>query len=380
MQKIYKIYSVIIFLMLALPGLFIFILPQHNFSSNENRYLNKLPGIKPDEILSGSFQEKVSDAFNDQFFARGFMTGLSTSFKKSLGFKDIGGAYLAKDNYYIEKITDNDISKDQLVKNLMYLSYFATNQEADVYTMLVPSPGTSMEYKLPAFAPFYNAGSVYNTVYTVLGKEGIIDLRKVLKSPGNSNKASSQDGFYFKTDHHWTLSGAYAAYNEYCKTAGIKPQPYNSFNPVEVTNNFYGTTYSKVLDFTAKPDSIYAINTDQAESAVLICDGKKRTGIYSKEYLDKKDKYSYFFGGNYGRTDIVTGSNTELKLLVLKDSFANSFVPFLLKDYSQITMIDARYYDSGISGIISSGSYDHILILYEINNFAGDKNLYKLLK
>lgn len=374
MKKIYKIYSVIIFLILALPGLFIFILPQRKFSANENRYLNKLPGIKPDEIISGSFQEKVSDAFNDQFFVRDFMTGLSTSFKKSLGFKDIGGAYIASDNYYIEKITDNDISKDQLVKNLMYLSYFTEKQEADVYTMLVPSPGASMENKLPAFAPFYNTDSVYNTVYTVLGQKGIIDLRKTLKTTDNKN------GFYFKTDHHWTLNGAYAAYNEYCKTTGITPQPYNSFNPVEVSNNFYGTTYSKVLDFAAEPDSIYAINTDQTKNVTLICDGKEYTGIYNKEYLNKKDKYSYFFGGNYGRTDIKTNSTTGLKLLVLKDSFANSFVPFLLNDYSYITMADARYYDNRISEIISSGSYDHILILYEINNFAGDKNLYKLIK
>ncbi|MCI9078628.1 MAG: hypothetical protein HFH68_06845 [Lachnospiraceae bacterium] len=375
MKKTYIIYSALVFIMLAVPGLLVIVLPQRDYSVNENRYLDKLPAINASEIISGGFQEKASDAFNDQFFIRDFMAGLSTSLKKSLGFKDIGGVYLAKDNYYIEKITDNDISKEQLVQNLMYLSYFTEKQQADVYTMLVPSPGTMLGNKLPAFAPFYNDNTIYNTANTILGAQKILDLRKVLAAGSNGNV-----DFYFKTDHHWTLPGAYAAYKEYCTIAGLAAQPYNSFNPEKASNSFYGTLYSKAPGFTAEPDNIYAIQTSLTDNAEVTCDGKKQTGIYNKEYLDKKDKYAYFFGGNYGRVDIKTGSNTNRKLLVLKDSFANSFIPFLLNDYSYITMIDARYYNDMLLDIASSENYNHILILYEASNFANDKNLYKLIK
>lgn len=375
MKKTYKIYSVIIFLMLAVPGLLVLVLPQREYSANENRYLDKLPEAHANEIISGEFQKKVSDSFNDQFFIRDFMAGLSTSFKKLLGFKDIGGVYFAKDKYYIEKITDNDISKDQLVQNLMYLSYFAEKQQADVYTMFIPSPGTILDNKLPAFAPFYNADTIYNTASTILGTQYITDLRKAL-APGSGDNGS----FYFKTDHHWTLQGAYAAYKEYCIMAGLATQPFISFNPVKTSSRFYGTLYSKAPGFTAQPDSIYAVQTRLTEKAELNCDGKKQTGIYNKEYLDKKDKYSYFFGGNYGRVDIKTGSNSDRKLLVLKDSFANSFIPFLLNDYSYITMIDARYYDKPLLNMASSENYSHILVLYEASNFSNDKNLYKLIK
>ncbi len=354
--------------MLAVPGLLMLVLPQREYSANENRYLDKLPEVNASEIISGEFQEKVSNAFNDQFFIRDFMAGLSTSFKKYLGFKDIGGVYFAKDRYYIEKITDSDISKDQLVQNLMYLSYFAEKQQADVYTMFVPSPGTVLNNKLPAFAPFYNADTFYNTASTILGAEYITDLRKVL-SPGSNENGD----FYFKTDHHWTLPGAYTAYKEYCKAAGLTAQPYSSFNPEKASSSFYGTLYSKAPGFITEPDNIYAVQTDLAANAEVTCDGKKQTGIYNKEFLDKKDKYAYFFGGNYGRADIKTGSNTGKKLLVLKDSFANSFVPFLLNDYSYITMIDARYYNSPLHGTSLSENYDHILVLYEASNFANDK-------
>ncbi|MDE6616745.1 MAG: hypothetical protein K2K35_09265, partial [Lachnospiraceae bacterium] len=118
MKKTYIIYSALIFIILAVPGLLVLVLPQREYSAIENRYLDKLPKINASEIISSEFQEKASNAFNDQFFIRDFMAGLSTSFKKSLGFKDIGGVYLAKDQYYIEKITDTNISKNQLVQNL----------------------------------------------------------------------------------------------------------------------------------------------------------------------------------------------------------------------------------------------------------------------
>lgn len=375
MKITYKIYPVIIFFMLAVPGILVFILPQREYSAIENRYLDKLPEVHASEIISGEFQEKVSDALNDQFFIRDFMAKLSTSFKKSLGFKDIGGVYLAKDKYYIEKITDTEISKDQLVQNLMYLSYFAEKQQTDVYAMFVPSPGTMLSNKLPVFAPFYNADIIYSTASTILGTQYIIDLRKAF-TPGKGDDGS----FYFKTDHHWTLPGAYAAYKEYCMAAGLTPDTYSSFNPVKASSSFYGTLYSKAPGFTAEPDSLYAIQTSLTENTEINCDGKKQSGIYFKEYLDKKDKYAYFFGGNYGRIDIKTGINTERKLLVLKDSFANSFIPFLLKDYSHITMIDTRYYNSTLLDIASQENYSQILVLYEASNFANDKNLYKLIK
>ena len=84
MKKTYIIYSIIIFIILAVPGLLVLVLPQREYSANENRYLDKLPEINASEIISGEFQEKVSNAFNDQFFIRDFMAGLSTSFKKSM--------------------------------------------------------------------------------------------------------------------------------------------------------------------------------------------------------------------------------------------------------------------------------------------------------
>lgn len=376
-KKIYKAYIILLFIILVIPSVFVLVLPQKDYSESENRYLNQFPKIKADKVLSGKFQEDVSNAFDDQFFIRDQMMELSTSLKKMFGFKDIGGVYIADDNYYITKVTDSDIEQSKFVQNLRYLSYFIQKQNIDtnVYTMLVPSPGTVLKDKLPAFAPFYNSDSMYNTAITLLSEPCFIDIRETLKQ--------QEDSVFFKTDHHWTLKGAYAAYCEYCKKVNpnIQYSSYESFNPIKMDGGFYGTLYSKSLDPNTKPDDIYAIHTDKTKNAKVISDNEKpHIGIYDEESLVKKDKYAYFFGGNYGKTDIETGSDTKANLLVIKDSFANSFIPFLLEDYSHITMIDLRYYNKPISKVITETKYKHILILYEISNFSQDKNIYKLTK
>ncbi|MDE6566185.1 MAG: hypothetical protein K2K70_00455, partial [Lachnospiraceae bacterium] len=67
-------------------------------------------------------------------------------------------------------------------------------------------------------------------------------------------------------------------------------------------------------------------------------------------------------------------------LVIFKDSFANSMVPFLLQDYEEIIMIDLRYYRDSIATYLEELDDPEILILYEMSNFAQDANLVKLSK
>ena len=94
-----------------------------------------------------------------------------------------------------------------------------------------------------------------------------------------------------------------------------------------------------------------------------------------------KDKYAVYFGGNFGRIDIeLKNSRNHKKLLVIKDSFANSLIPFLMADYAQITLIDFRYFNKPVSKLIQEIQPDETLIVYEISNFAQDTNFFKILK
>ena len=92
--------------------------------------------------------------------------------------------------------------------------------------------------------------------------------------------------------------------------------------------------------------------------------------------LENKDKYEVFLGGNYDRVDIVNEEEGALRkpsLLIVKDSYANSFVPFILDDFSHITMVDTRYYRDSVKDLALDEEYDQVLILYSITNFSEEK-------
>ena len=94
--------------------------------------------------------------------------------------------------------------------------------------------------------------------------------------------------------------------------------------------------------------------------------------------LDEKDKYAFFFGGNYGQVHIEAGGKNGRKLLVIKDSFANAFVPLALEQFDDIYMVDLRYYKGDMQSYLAEHDITDILVLYNISNFISDKNLYKL--
>lgn len=374
MRTSYKIYIILIIVILGVTGGITLFSDQRSYSPNENRCLEEYPEFSLSSFMSGDFQEDAINALNDQFFKRDEFMKISTDIKKLLGYRDIGGVYLAKDGYYIEKIDEDDISQERYIQNLRYVQYFLSKQKCKTAAILVPSAGIVLRDKIPEYADFYDDDGMYKTAETVLSSSKVIDIRERLK------EAEKSEQIYYRTDHHWTSGGAYHAYEEYCKAMDIDVRKYDEFNVKEVCDDFYGSLYSKVLDRRAIPDKVYAPFSNIINNIKVTNDGKITDGIYYEDELKKKDKYAYFFGGNCGRVDISTGGEKGLKLLVIKDSFANSFIPFLLNSYSEITMIDPRYYIGSITKLAESNTYDHILILYEMSNFAGDTSLYKLIE
>ena len=104
--------------------------------------------------------------------------------------------------------------------------------------------------------------------------------------------------------------------------------------------------------------------------------------IYDDEMLQKKDKYAYFLSGNYGQVHIQNqkaASKAKGKnILIIKDSFANSFVPFVTQDYENIYMVDLRYYNGDMKSYLQEHNITDVLVLYNISNFISDRNLHKL--
>ena len=188
---------------------------------------------------------------------------------------------------------------------------------------------------------------------------------------------------YFRTDHHWTQLAAYYVYQNFCKVKGIEAHDLSYYDKKEF-KNFLGTFYSTLgnSNMEANPDIVDAyVPKGTNDMTFWDTDGKEWNWnvIYDVDSWASSSKYMTFIGGDRPMEVI---ENPQIKdgssCVVLKESYGNCFVPFLIPDYARIIMIDPRYYTEDISETIQSNGVTDILFLYNANTAAEDHSLYQL--
>ncbi len=129
-----------------------------------------------------------------------------------------------------------------------------------------------------------------------------------------------------------------------------------------------------------KPDSMEIfVNAPEALKVTSYPEGSPVDGkLYDFSYLEKKDKYSMFMGGNCPLHEIVTGAEGKPSLLIIRDSYTDSLIPFLLEDYSEIHVLDLRYYRASLKAYIEQYDFDQVLVCYSVSNFSTDANIFLL--
>ncbi len=362
-----KIYFGLFLGLMVLGGISIFATGQKEFSSNENRYLKTVSDIKSTDDIEGTLA--------DQFPLRDGWLTVASGTRFLTGAREINDTYIGKDGYLFDKCSENDFSMLQYKNNLAYLGKFVGGYEVDnISLVLVPSPYTILPEKLPANAQVYDADKKYRAAETAMGGSAkVVDLRNTLKTLSRATQV------YYKTDHHWTTRAAYAGYLaavcDYDDQKAVD-EATDFEGLTAVSEEFHGTLYSRVLLRDKVYDTIDALDLEKAGLSEI------SEKLYDSSKLETKDKYAYFLGGNTGRMDIK-GTGTG-NLLLIKDSFANCMVPFLAQKYANITIVDLRYLSEEIAHLMENGvdgeSYNDVIVLYEMSNFADDVNIYKLAR
>lgn len=362
------------------------IIKDREFSPNENRYLAETPELSWDNILSGKFQDGLEDYLRDQVCFRDGWITVKTGIQKACGDTDIGGAYVGKDGYDFEKITPEDVDEKQVDRNIKAVEdYFMMASETidkqKLSFLLVPTSGFVMQEKLPKNARLFDQAKYIDQVQKAMKDYNFVDVRDTLMD-------HNDEYIYYKTDHHWTSAGACLAYDVWSERTGGEAETEDGLVKNVVSDKFRGSLYSKILDADSAYDEIwtYGLQKDDAfgskDCTVTIDEKQQLDSIYDDEMLQKKDKYAYFLSGNYGQVHIqnqkaapkAKGKN----ILIIKDSFANSFVPFVTQDYENIYMVDLRYYNGDMKSYLQEHNITDVLVLYNISNFISDRNLHKL--
>lgn len=342
---------------------------QRTYSPVEKRELQTRPEISITKVLDGRFQKKYESYLRDQFPGRDHWVSFQTDMELFMGKNEIHNVYIGKNHYLLEHYTEKEFDPQQISKNLQALEKFVgkAKQNADVHVMMVPTKSWVLREKLPTFAPHYKEQKFYDALQQKLEKEDVlISVEPVLD-------AHKEEEIYYRTDHHWTTLGAWYAYEQYTKAVGGDLQRAQGKKKFRcISKDFYGTTYAKI-NYARQADKIEIYEPADKLRVVYNMGEKKTKTLYDFSFLKTADQYSVFTGGNQAVLEITGGIKNGKTLLLIKDSFANSILPFLAEDYEKLVVVDLRQLNVSGDRLLEMFSPTDILILYNSAQFAQDK-------
>lgn len=349
------------------------ITPIRKFSEKENRVLSSRPELSVSQVLSGRYEEKYETYVNDQFIFRDFWITLKANADRFLGKVEANGVLIGKKHHLIEMFTTPSKETVQTTTDAM-TAFAQKHSDIEQYALVAPNAVSILSNYLPANAPVADQNAYLDSLKKTLTDGGLkfVDIRDTLK------KHTDEDLYYY-TDHHWTTTAAYYAFGDLGNELGIDTEKYK-YKKVPVSFSFQGTLSAKSGFLSGKKEELDVYlpeDESQVPKSVVnyVDEQKKSASFYETDNLKARDKYAIFFDGNHSEIKISTAVDNSETLLIFKDSYANSLIPFLAPYYHTIIMIDPRYYYGNIEQLIESESVNKILYLYNANTFFSDTTL-----
>lgn len=341
------------------------IMPDVLFSKEENRRLATLPQPTLRSAADGSYAKQLEVYHADQFLNRYRWMKLQTRILLAMGQTKLQDITITKEGLLQEVAPlSNDVNGRQSADSInafqeahadLQLSFLMVPNAIGIYKERLHTPAVMDQEQL--FYQFYEL--LDDRIQT-------LDTFQLLTD-------HKEEELFYRSDHHWTtLAASYAA--------SMYLQQKLDYQVVVSNTHFQGTlAHQLAYDQFEDHLSLFLMQNDPDYVVDYGSEGKKTTTVYDMEKQMDSDAYAVYFGGNHPLIHISTTSQEDKRLLVFKDSYANCFLPFLLPYYSEITILDPRYYYEDINQLILDSQISDVLFLYNMNTFFSDHSLYELL-
>ncbi|SHJ92351.1 DHHW family protein [Hespellia stercorisuis] len=375
-KKLYRGLAVTFLCLVFAAAILCVLVKDRKFSGKENRNLQMMPAITKDSILSGDTQKDLEAYASDQFLFRDWWIGFQSGVQTVLGRNESHDVFRGKGGYLIQAFADPD--EQLLTEQTGAMKNFAADHpDVKTYAIIVPTASYTLADRLPANAPAGDQKSYLDAVAQNLEGSGInfIDVADDLS-------AHKDEYLYYKTDHHWTSLGAYYAYQAAIDDMelGGSPEDYKS-TPVSV--NFQGTLVPRSGYGGHTYDQInvyFNEKMDENTVAEYVAEQKKVASLYDSAALKTQNQYEVFTGGNHPLIKVNAGVESDRRLLIFKDSYANCFIPFMTETFRKIVVVDPRYYYEDIEELMKSEKITDVLYLYNADTFSADTSLVPVLE
>ena len=314
--------------------------------------------------------EDAEDYVNDHVIGRDFWVALKAWSERLSGKQENNGVYFGKEDTLLNRLDEPDY--DTLMTSAGYVNDLVYNLDVPVYFGIIPSSTEIWSDRLPAGAPTADEKAIIEDLYDTV-QTFTIDMYSALEE-------HKDEEIYYRTDHHWTSLGAYYGYTALMEAMGMEAVPLDESAKVTVSDSFYGTTFSTSGVRWVAPDHIDRYISGDGVKVTGYPEGSPvESSLYVDSYLDKKDKYSSFLGGNQPLCVIETEHTDAPKVLVIRDSYSDSLAPFLTQSFSEIHLFDTRMNKTSIKAYVEENDIDQVVVLYSISNFiSSSKDMFLL--
>ncbi|MBQ1372529.1 MAG: hypothetical protein IIY70_06305 [Oscillospiraceae bacterium] len=346
------------------------LLPHRVFSELENRTLAAAPRFSADALFSGRWMQEAERWISDHTVLRDRWVQLMGLSERISGKQENNGVYFAAGDTLISRLDEPD---SKLVeKNLSAVRDFAAHCPVPVRFGLIPTAASVWAERLPAGAETLAESDWIARLYRDFGGQSL-DLEAVL----NAHRA---EPVYYRTDHHWTSLGARYAADGIFRLLDLPLLEETELEQKTVSTTFLGSSSSKACAWWVAPDEITTMVPETGIQVESSFSGKPEPGsLYVPSWLEKKNQYAYFLGGNQPLCVLRT-KHAGPKLLLVRDSYTDSLAPFLCLRCSELHLIDLRYYRDSVQSYVAEQGIDQVLILYSLSTFLEDPNLPLLRK
>ena len=361
--------------------------PDRSYSEFENTVLTTRPAFSISGFFDGSFGSNYVEYINDQIAGRDDWISLKAVADLLLGRVESHGVTFGDDSYMVEKLqivgdeqkqvnsSTNVVAQSSVNRAVGMVRSFLEMYDKEVTLSLVPNSQAILGDKLPEGFPGVDELSYSQQIYDQLSDADdqleVVDFSEALSE-------HKDEYIYYKTDHHWTTLGAYYAYVEFCNVRGFEPVPLDQFDRKDYTGylgTFYSNTESSAL--ANNPDTVEAyipkanvtLNVTQSDGTVL----ENWPLIANGDEYGQNMKYLIYCGGDQPYEEITNNDMTDgPTCIVVKESFGNCFIPFLVNHYSKVYVIDYRHYTAGtVTQLAQQVGADDVLCL---NNISMTRN------
>ena len=407
-------------LMLALMG-FIGLLwfARPDTSVVEKRDLAEFPDLSWSAFWNGSYFKGIDTWYADTFPLREGLISGSQTMENLYGIRSdqiVGETMTADDipdpdasQEEVQAAEPEEILPDGTVKEIgemqgqIYITggsgyglYYFTQPAADKFAATMNQVYSNVKDKVNMYVMICPISAGVMLDQTVLDDMGCSDEKAAIDyiygkmdegihtvSAFDNLRKHNAEYIYFHTDHHWTALGAYYAYEEFCKEKGIQPNPIEGFQTMEFPG-FLGTFVSSSNNnaaLTANPDTVVAYVPNGTNAMTMHYTNGSVVDwfvINDVSSYAKSELYATFVGGDrpfsYAHNPNITDGSA---VMVIKDSYGNAFIPFLIDHYEYVYWVDARYTKNTISQMVADYNIQDVIYQVQIYNSSTDNMLGK---